>query len=37
MDELEHMEASGQELGRTIAEILHEKYEGKVRFCHLCF
>lgn len=33
--ELERMETSAQELGRTIAEILHEKYEGKVRFCIL--
>ena len=31
--ELERMEVSAQELGKTIADILRDKYEGKVRFC----
>ena len=33
--ELERMEMSAQEMGRTIAEILDEKFAGKVRFCIL--
>ena len=33
--ELERMEASAQDLGRTIADVLHERYQGKVRFCML--
>ncbi len=31
--ELERMEADAQAIGNLIAQTLHEKHEGKVRFC----